>query len=169
MSEQEVIQIRVGGQSVGIVGLKAVFEDAGSTLVDRPEPEIKTELVKRVSRRNYIPDRARDEYGAALLREFKRFLGQPVDESPSAGLEIKVLGPGCTNCEQLERNVMAAMTELNLPGDVDHVRDIKEIGKYGVMGSPALLINGKVKAVGKVPTKEQIKGWLQEISGHSGK
>lgn len=165
MSEQEVTQIRVGSQPVGLIGLKAVLEEAASTLADRPDDEIQTELVKRVSRRNYIPDRARDEYGTALLREFKRFLGQPVDESPSAGLEVKILGPGCANCDQLERNVMEAMTELNLPGDVEHVRDIKEIGKYGVMGSPALLLNGKVKAVGKVPRKEQIKVWLQEAKG----
>ena len=54
------------------------------------------------------------------------------------------------------------MSEINLIADIEHVRDIKEIGKYGVMGSPALLINGKVKSVGKVPPKNKLKEWLTE-------
>lgn len=163
MSEQEVTQIRVGDQPVGLLGLKAVLEETTSTLAGMPDDEIKSELVKRISRRNYIPDRARDEYGTALLREFKRCLGQPVEESPSTGLEIKVLGPGCVRCDQLEQEVMFAMSELHLPGNVEHVRDIKEIGKYGVMGTPALVINGKVVSVGKVPTRNKLKDWLKEF------
>ena len=47
----------------------------------------------------------------------------------------------------------------------DHVRDIKEIGAYGVMGTPALIINGKVMAVGKVPAKAKLKKWLSEYKG----
>jgi len=54
------------------------------------------------------------------------------------------------------------MSEINLIADIEHVRDIKEIGKYGVMGSPALLINGKVKSVGKVPPKNKLQEWLKE-------
>ena len=54
------------------------------------------------------------------------------------------------------------MAEINLIADIEHLRGIKEIGKYGVMGSPALLINGKVKSVGKVPPKNKLKEWLTE-------
>ncbi|MCP4665329.1 MAG: thioredoxin family protein [Deltaproteobacteria bacterium] len=77
-------------------------------------------------------------------------------------MEIKVLGPGCVQCDGLERSVMEAMAELDLAGDLEHVRDVKEIGTYGVMGTPALIINGTVKAVGRVPPKERIKRWLEE-------
>ncbi|MBW1895723.1 MAG: thioredoxin family protein [Deltaproteobacteria bacterium] len=79
-------------------------------------------------------------------------------------MEIKVLGPGCARCDQLEQDVMEVAAEMNLPASVDHVRDIKEIAGYGVMGTPALVINGKVTSVGIVPTKEQIKTWLSELS-----
>jgi len=59
---------------------------------------------------------------------------------------------------------MEVMAEMNPAGDLEHVRDIKEIGKYGVMGTPALIINGKVMSVGKVPPKAKIKQWLSECS-----
>ena len=52
---------------------------------------------------------------------------------------------------------MEIMAEMDLAADMDHVRDIKEIGKYGVMGMPALLINGKVKSVGKVPPRNKLR------------
>jgi protein-disulfide isomerase len=55
------------------------------------------------------------------------------------------------------------MAELNLAGDIEHIRDVKEIGKYGVMGTPALIINGKVKSVGKVPPKSKLMEWLKGV------
>jgi len=58
--------------------------------------------------------------------------------------------------------------QLDLAADLEHVRDIKEIGKYGVMGMPALLINGKVLSVGRVPPKAKLKEWLEEAQGHVG-
>jgi len=53
---------------------------------------------------------------------------------------------------------------MNLPADFEHVTDIKEIGKYGVMGMPVLIINGKVMSAGRVPTKGKIKEWLSEFA-----
>jgi len=55
------------------------------------------------------------------------------------------------------------MAETNLSADLDHVTDIKEIGRYGIMGNPALIINGKVMSVGRVPPKGKIKEWLSEF------
>jgi small redox-active disulfide protein 2 len=161
MSQDDVVQIRVGGQAVGIIGLKAAIEEVAETCKDRPEEEAQAELLRWLSKRNYIPDRARAEYGKAFLREFRKFLGIPLEEERSSGLEVKVLGPGCAQCDLLEHELMAAMAELHLAGDIEHVRDVKEIGKYGVMGTPALIINGKVKSVGKVPPKSKLMEWLK--------
>lgn len=80
-------------------------------------------------------------------------------------LQVQVLGPGCPNCQWLEIETMAAWAELNLPADFSHVQDLKEIAQFGargVVGTPALIINGQVKCVGRVPSKEQIKKWLLE-------
>ena len=57
---------------------------------------------------------------------------------------------------------MSALAELNLAADFEHVQDLKEIARYGVMGTPALVINGQVKSVGRVPPKKQIIEWLKE-------
>ncbi|MBW1850616.1 MAG: thioredoxin family protein [Deltaproteobacteria bacterium] len=78
-------------------------------------------------------------------------------------MEIKVLGPGCAQCDRLEREVIEVLAEMNLSADVDHVKDIVEIGSYGIMGMPGLIINGKVMCVGKVPPKVTLKKWLAEF------
>ena len=57
---------------------------------------------------------------------------------------------------------MEVMAETGITAEIEHVRDIKEIGKYGVMGTPALLINGQVKSVGRVPPKSRMTEWLRE-------
>lgn len=77
-------------------------------------------------------------------------------------MEIKVLGPGCPNCQELERRVKEALKDLNVEAAVTKVSDIAEIGKY-IMMTPGLVINEKVKHSGKpLPKPEQIKAWIQE-------
>ena len=82
-------------------------------------------------------------------------------------MEIKVLGPGCPNCQELERRVKQALQELNVQANVTKVADIAGIGKY-IMMTPGLVINEKVKHSGKpLPRVEQIKGWAQEENNPS--
>ena len=77
-------------------------------------------------------------------------------------MEIKVLGPGCPNCQELERRVKKALEELKIKAIVTKVTDFAEIGKY-IMLTPGIVINEKVKHSGKpLPRTEQIKGWIQE-------
>ena len=162
MSDADVSQIRVGEFTAGIIGLKSVLKNMAGEWAEKPDDQVAEELVERLSVENYIPRSAKVSYGRAFLREFKKFTGKPYDEEPSEQLEIKILGPGCANCDRLEREVIEALSELDLPAGLDPIRNIKEIGKYGVMGSPALIINGKVKAVGRIPMKSEIRKWLME-------
>lgn len=77
-------------------------------------------------------------------------------------MEIKVLGPGCPNCQDLERRVRQALSELKIEATVTKVTDFAEIGKY-IMMTPGVVINEKVKHEGKpLPRVEQIKGWIEE-------
>jgi len=163
MSEKEdVRQIKVGKHNIGIIGLKSIIEEVANDFAGKPEAEIIDELLKRLSGKNYIPDTIREEYGKSFLREFNKFLGRPYEKEVFEGLEVKVLGQGCTQCDKLEQEIMHVMVEFELIADIEHVRDIKEIGKYGVMGMPALIINGKVKSVGRVPPKNKLIEWLKE-------
>jgi len=77
-------------------------------------------------------------------------------------MEIKVLGPGCKRCQQTEQVVNQALQELGITANLDHVKDPIEISNYGVFGTPAVVINGEVKCVGKVPSKDEVKKWLQQ-------
>jgi hypothetical protein len=165
MPQDNITQIRVGNSPVGIIGLKNVMADMSEEYAERPDDEVGDELVERLSKKNYIPDRVKPDYAKSFLREFQKFLGKPYEEEVSEGVEAKVLGPGCVQCDGLEMTRMQVMAEINLVADIQHVRDIKEIGKYGVMGSPALLINGKVKSVGKVLPKKKLKERLTEAQG----
>ncbi len=76
-------------------------------------------------------------------------------------MEIKVLGPGCANCNKLEKLVVEAVKELGITDPVQKVSDIQEMLSYGVMSTPALVVDGKVKFSGRVPNKEEIKKYLQ--------
>ncbi|MDN5293222.1 MAG: hypothetical protein PWQ91_1547 [Eubacteriales bacterium] len=71
-------------------------------------------------------------------------------------MEIKVLGPGCANCNRLEQLVFDVLAEMNIDANVTKVTDMKEIISYGVMSTPALVINGQVKFAGVVPSKAKL-------------
>jgi small redox-active disulfide protein 2 len=75
-------------------------------------------------------------------------------------MDIKVLGPGCPKCQQTEKTVKEAVAETGVSATVEKVTDILKIGEYGVFGTPAVVIDGEVKSVGKVPTKDEVKKWI---------
>jgi small redox-active disulfide protein 2 len=75
-------------------------------------------------------------------------------------MEIKVLGPGCAKCQQVEKVVKEAVIESGVNADVEKITDVMEIAGYGVFSTPALVVEGEVKTVGKVPKKEEIIGWI---------
>ncbi len=72
-------------------------------------------------------------------------------------MKIEILGVGCHKCKQLAANAESAVKDLNVPAEIGKVADIDRITEYGVMMTPALVINGKVVSVGKVLSKEEIK------------
>ena len=77
-------------------------------------------------------------------------------------MDIKVLGPGCPKCEQTDKMVKDALQEIGVAADVEKVTGTMDIAKYGVFGTPAVVVDGEVKSVGKVPSKEDIKGWIEK-------
>ena len=77
-------------------------------------------------------------------------------------MDIKVLGPGCPKCQQTERIVKEAVTESGINASVEKITDTMEIAGYGVFGTPAVIVDGEVKSVGKIPNKEDIKSWIKK-------
>jgi small redox-active disulfide protein 2 len=75
-------------------------------------------------------------------------------------MDIKVLGPGCTKCKKAEEAVREALAETTVQATVEKVTDMMAIAGYGVMATPAVVVDGDIKCVGKVPKKEEILSWL---------
>lgn len=73
---------------------------------------------------------------------------------------IKVLGPGCKNCQNLEKNVKEALVLAGKEGEVQKVTDMMEIQKYGIMSTPGLVIDEKVVVSGRVPKAKEIVTFL---------
>ena len=163
----EVVKIKVGKFAVGIVGLQAALEEvAGASLSS--DDEVAQYLLEQLKSKNYIPPKAESEYTKAFLREYRKHLGEPIEAEKPQGLEVKVLGPGCPNCDKLEQMVYQVMETENIIGSVEHVRDLEEIASYGLVGLPALVINGEVKSVGRFPRESQLRDWLEQasVNGH---
>ncbi len=75
-------------------------------------------------------------------------------------MEIKVLGPGCKRCQKTEEIVREAVAESGVDAVIQKVTNVTEIAKQGVFGTPAVVIDGDVKCVGKIPKKQDIINWL---------
>ena len=76
-------------------------------------------------------------------------------------MDIKVLGPGCPKCTEVEKLAMDAVRESGVAATVEKVTDIKAIMAYGVFSTPAVVIDGVVKSVGKAPSKKEFLAWLR--------
>jgi small redox-active disulfide protein 2 len=158
--QEQVVKIRVGEFTVGIVGLKGALEEADRTDM-ATDDAVAEYLLKQLKKKNYIPPRSEFDYAQAFLKEFKKHRGENVKEERQHTLEVKVLGPGCPNCERLEHMVYSVMAAESIVGDVEHVRDPNEIATYGLVATPALIINGEVKSSGRLPKEQQLRAWLK--------
>lgn len=79
-------------------------------------------------------------------------------------MEIRILGPGCPRCSEVEKRTINALAELNQAADVQKITDIKKIAEYKILSTPGLVINGKVKSYGRIPSMNEIKEWIKQES-----
>lgn len=159
----DIVQVLIGDRSIGVVGLEKVMEDLAKTASEKTDAECREILYEGIANQNYIPPKLAGEYKDALLRAFKVFTGEAAEQAPAGGVRIQVLGPGCFNCDRMEKDVREVLAEMNIPGDLSHVTDPAEIEKFGVQGVPALVINGRIVCVGTVPDRNRIKQWLIDL------
>jgi small redox-active disulfide protein 2 len=75
-------------------------------------------------------------------------------------MKIEILGMGCPKCKKLYENAQAAVKESGINAEIIKVEDIQKIMDYGLMSTPAIVINGEVKTAGRVPAPDEIKQWL---------
>ncbi len=75
-------------------------------------------------------------------------------------MKIKVLGPGCARCQQLEKTVEDAVKELGIDAEIEDVKDIKKIMAYPILTTPGLVINEKLVVSGRVPSKAEVTTFI---------
>jgi small redox-active disulfide protein 2 len=157
--------LRVGKVSVGLIGLDLAL----NKLSNRPDLDLASavcQVYSEVAAKNYIPAAAESAYRTAIAKEITRLRG---GTHPHEGeLVIRILGPGCVSCNNIQKMVFEIMAELGIAADILQIHDLDEIGRFGVMRTPALLINGVVKSAGRLPTRSQIEEWLREAQGADG-
>jgi small redox-active disulfide protein 2 len=164
---EEITQIRIGDFTAGVIGLRGIFDKIKQSGISAPEM-IKRKLVELARQQNYITDAVSEKYAEALCREYRKFLGEEVEDECVQELVIRVLGPGCPACEQMMEDVRSVLAELNLPADLLHVRNPNEIAQFGLVATPALVINNKLKISGRKAQRKQLIQWLSEaIKGKS--
>jgi small redox-active disulfide protein 2 len=76
-------------------------------------------------------------------------------------VEIKVLGPGCANCNKLEEATRKAVEKTGIDATIEKVSDLQEIMSYGVMSTPALVVDGELRVAGRVPSVDELVSVLQ--------
>ncbi|TKB05927.1 thioredoxin family protein [Desulforhopalus sp. IMCC35007] len=75
-------------------------------------------------------------------------------------MEIKVCGPGCASCEKAQKTVEAAIAAKQIQATLTKVTDFQEIAQLGIFSTPAVVVNGEVKCVGRVPKQSEVEEWL---------
>jgi len=76
-------------------------------------------------------------------------------------MEIKILGPGCARCEKTAKLVEEVVVTAGVDARVEKVTDMMQIAGFGVVSTPAVMVDGEVKSSGKIPKKDEIFGWLK--------
>lgn len=76
-------------------------------------------------------------------------------------VQVKVLGPGCRNCVTLEANVKEAVQQLGIDAQVEKITDVGEIVAHGILRTPGLIVNGEIKASGRVPSVNELKDLIK--------
>lgn len=152
--------IRIGKSTIGLIGIDIALNQA--TTKQLSEDEAVEFLFNAVSKKNYIPPAAGDKYREALRLAYRRHL-RP-EEQNGEFLVFRIFGKGCVSCDNLQKTVIEVLNRMGLAADIEQIHDPDEIGRHGIILTPALMINGKIKSGGRMPTQAQIEQWIRELA-----
>lgn len=152
--------IRIGKTTIGLIGLDRALHQAAARELDAEEAT--DFLFAEVSEKNYIPPAATDKYRQALGLAYQQYL-EPGDR-PDTVPVIKIFSKDCISCDTLQKMVIEALNAAGLAADIEKIDEPDEIGRYGMIMTPALMINGKIKSTGLMPTMAQVEQWIRELA-----
>ncbi len=151
--------IRIGNANIGLIGLDVAINEA----VDRNlgEAEAMDFLYQAIKDKNYIPAAMEEKYRVGLFKEFAKHLHgrSNLDD----GLVFRIYGPGCVSCNGLQELVIEVLADMSIAADIEQIHDPDEIGRAGILQTPALMINNSLKSAGLLPTRAQVEQWIRDI------
>jgi hypothetical protein len=156
--------VRIGKNLIGLSGLTEIFQELASLAFESPAAA-QEELLRRAAVANYMPSGSREDYGRALWQEFQRFLGEATEAEAAAGLEIKVLGLGCSGCQQFYQEVVDILAARAIIADLQYITAPALLKDYEVRSFPALIINGRLVLAGQRPAMAQLEKILLAHTG----
>jgi hypothetical protein len=151
--------IRIGTANIGLIGLDLAINEAASRQLS--EAEAMDFLFQAIREKNYIPPAMTEQYRVALFREYAKHLHG--DSGEPDALVVRIFGPGCVSCNGLQTLMIEVLDEMNIAADIEQIHDPDEIGRAGVLQTPALMINGKLKSAGLLPTRAQVEQWIRDL------
>ena len=152
----DITPVRIGKNLIGLKGLPEIFAELSSRAFESPEAA-QAELLRRAAGVNYIPPGSRDDYRRGLWREFQRFRGEATELEAAAGLEIKVLGLGCSGCQHFYQQVVDILAAHAILADLQYITAPSLLKDYEVRSFPALVINGRLVLAGQMPPPAQLE------------
>lgn len=151
--------IRIGATNIGLIGLDLAINKAAADGL--AEAEAMDFLFQAIKKKNYIPPNMVEKYKIALFKEYAKHLQGTSGEQE--GLVIRIFGPGCVSCNSLQTLVIEVLADMHLGADIEQIHDPDEIGRAGVLQTPALMINGQLKSSGLLPTRALIEQWIRDL------
>ncbi len=150
--------IRIGNMNIGLIGLDIAINTAAAK--QQTEAEAMNFIYRAVKKRNYIPAAMEEQYKLALFKEYAGHLRGKNSEND--GLVIRIFGSGCVSCNGLQKLVIEVLADRGIAADIEQIHDPDEIGRAGIIQTPALMINNQLKSSGLLPTRANIEQWIRE-------
>ena len=151
--------IRIGAVNIGLVGLDLAINEAAASKLS--EAEAMEYLYQAIKAKNYVPTAMEEKYKVALFKEYTKHLHG--ESGNDEGLVFRIYGTGCVSCNGLQELVIEVLADMNIAADIEQIHDPDEIGRAGIMQTPALMINGSLKSSGLLPTRALVEQWIRDI------
>ncbi len=152
--------IQIGPSRIGLIGLDRALNIAAEKNLSLVEA---TEFIfKTIAKENYIPSGLTSQYRQALQAEYQKHMNLTDDDTDH--LVIRIFGSTCISCNKLQVMLIEVLNNMNIAADIEQIHEPDEIGRYGVLHTPALIINGSLKCAGHMPTLAQVEQWVRDVT-----
>jgi hypothetical protein len=152
-----ISRVNIGGNIIGITNLEDIFKDVESARIENID-NLKSLIIKKVKLKDYIPSSAESIYKEDLYEEYLVFTGKlRARKREKSSIEVRLYGSSCYNCERFDAMIKDILTRAGLLVDYQHITDLRELSRAGIISTPALAVNDKVILTGQVPAENRLE------------